>query len=201
MKLSKIALAVTLSFTMLVAGCSVSQFDAVLNEIAPAISTVLQIIAISRGTTADLTVATKVAKDVTTLETLYNDYQSVSSTSKPGVESQINAGFTVLNQDISSVLAVAQVNDPATQQKIEALITLVQTGVGIAEAAIPSNSLTAQTARFRAKKLNASDLADSYNKILVAKTGTKKVDDFTAKAHKIHVHNEFERLATFGKAK
>ena len=127
---AKVALAVTLSFTMIVAGCSVSQFDQVLNEIAPAISTVLQIIAISRGTTADLTVATKVAKDVTTLETLYNDYQSVSSTSKPGVESQINAGFTVLNQDISSVLAVAQVNDPATQQKIEALITLVQTGVG-----------------------------------------------------------------------
>ena len=197
MKLSKITLALVLSFAMLASACSISQFDAVLNEIAPAISTVLQIIAISRGTTVDLTLATKIAKDTTALETLYSDYQSVSSQSKPGVETQINAGFTVLNQDITSVLAVSQVSDPATQQKIEALVTLVQTGVGIAEAAIPSSNVSARAP----KNLSASDLADSYNKILVAKTGTKRVDDFTSKAHKIHNHNRFERYVTAGRAK
>lgn len=194
---SKAVLAVLLSFTVLVAGCSVSQFEAVLNEIGPAVSTVIQIIAISKGTPADLTPVVKIATDVKTLETLYSDYQSVSAATQPTVAGHINSAFTVLNGDLASIFSATQVSDPQTQAKITALVALIQTGVNIAEAAVPSANAKLQ---LKGSHLTASDLADSFDKVLTAKTGHPEIDNFTSK-HQIHEHGKFLRTITVGVVK
>jgi hypothetical protein len=192
----KSAIAVLLCCSMLATACSVSHFEAVLNEVAPAISTIIQIVAIVKGIPANTAIATKIGADVAALNKFYTDYEAASASGKAGIESDINNGFTVLNSDLSTVFAVAQVSDPNTQAKVSALISLVETAVGIAEAAIPGTvaKLTKAPAN-----LTASALVNSFNKILVAKTGNVTVDAFTPH-HKLHVHGEFVRTITLGRA-
>lgn len=195
MKLSKIILALVLIFTTLaMTSCSVSQFDAVLNEIGPAITTIIEIVAIVKGVPANTAVASKVSADVAAIEKLQTDLQSAEAASKPGIEASLNVGFSVLNSDLGSVFAVAQVSDQNTQAKITALVGLVETAVTIAEAAIPSSAVKLGK---KAPNLTASALIDSWNHVLVAKTGNSAVDAYTGK-HKLHKHGKFLRVASAG---
>ena len=191
-------LAVVLCLSMVNVGCSAAQFITVLNEVTPAVLTVLQIVALFKGTPVDTTIPTKIQADVTALEKLYTDYQAAAAADQPGIRNEITSAFAVLNADIGSVLTIAQVKDPATQAKIEALIALIQTAVTIAEAVIPPSASSDQLVR--ASKLTPGDFVDSYNKILTAKTGIAAVDAFTPK-HRIHIHSKLTRVLTFGLAK
>ncbi|HZP33952.1 MAG TPA: hypothetical protein VFB23_11390 [Candidatus Acidoferrales bacterium] len=190
--------AMCLVLTVATSGClSASQFEQVLNEVAPAVSTILQIVAIFTGQPVNTAVPEKIKADVAGLEQLYSDYQAAQPATKTGIAADINADFGVLSQDLTTVFSIAQVNDPKTQQKITQLIGFIQDGVQLAEAAIPQSS-----GRVGAKpvKLTPGDLVDSFDKVLVAKTGNKPVDDFTAK-HQLHLHSKFVRVVTFGRAK
>ena len=192
----KAVLAVALCMSLVVVGCNVSQFEAVLNEVGPAVSTIIQIVALVRGTPADTTIASKVSADVASIESIYNDWTIASAQAKPGLEGQIDAGFVTLNSDLNQVFSVAQVSDQNTQAKVTALVGLIETAVHIAEAAIPT-----PTGRLMAKNppsMSANQLVDSYNKILVAKTGNKSVDAFTPK-HKLHKnHSTIFHVVTLG---
>lgn len=183
--------------TMGVSGCNASQFEAVLNEVGPAIGAILQIVALVKGGTANTSLADKVGADVASLEKLYSDFEAANATSKGSVEAEIQAGFNVLNADLNQVFSIAQVSDQNTQAKVQALIGLVESAVKIAEAAIPSPSpaVAAQVAH-----LDASSFADSFDKILIAKTGNKAVDAATPKLQ-IHHHGFLVRVVTFGAAK
>jgi hypothetical protein len=200
MKFPKIALAMVLSCALVAQGCSQSQVNAVLNEIGPAVLTILQIIAVVKGTPVNTSLSSKVNSDVASVETLYTDFSSASATSKPGIEGQLNAAMGVLNNDLNDIYNVAQVSDKNTQAKITALVGLIGTAINIVEATLPSTP-SAMKASLQPTALNASGLADSWNKILVAKTGNAKVDDFTKHAHKIHNHGFFVRTITVGVAK
>lgn len=177
-------------------GCSVSQFNQVLNEIAPAVTTIIEIVALVKGTPADTTPVAKVSADVSALESLDVDFTNASANAQPGIETQINAAFTTLEGDLSDIFTLAQVSDPATQAKVSALVALVNTAVQIAESAIPNASAD----QVRNLQLTANGLVDSYNKVLVAKTGNAKLDAFTAK-HRIHNHSRFVRIVTGGMEK
>lgn len=177
-------------------GCSVSQFEAVLNEVGPAVSTILQIVAIAKGTAADTSLATKIAADVAAAEKVFADLQASTEANKGSLKAQLDADFVTLNNDLSSVFAIAQVSNKNTQAKITALVGLVESAVQIAEAAIPSNSAKA----VNAPKLSADELVDSFNNVLVAKTGDVKIDSFTPK-HKIHKHGKLVRVLSLGIAK
>jgi hypothetical protein len=174
-----------LALTLLTA-CNMSQFDAVLNEIGPAVATILQIIAIVKGTPANTAVASKISSDVAGVEKLYNDFEAADAASAPGVRADIQAGFNTLNADLSSVLAIAQVSDPNTQAKVTALINLTETAVQIAEAAVPPapGPAPAKALKAATNYMTAKQLKQSFNSILVAKTGNVAVDNFTAK-HKL----------------
>jgi hypothetical protein len=195
--MKKQLLAVALAISLVFAGCSVSQFEAVLNEIAPAVLTILQIVQLLKGGTVNTAAVSKISADVAGLEKLYSDWQAADAANQGSVAGQINAGFSVLTQDLTQVLSIAQVSDPNTQAKITALIGLIETAVNIAEAAIPA---TKARATLTAIELTANGLADSYDKILVARTGNATVDAFTPH-HKIHNHGKFVRVVTAGVAK
>ncbi len=195
MRLPKPALAILLACTMFATACTMSQFDAVLNQIGPAITAIIDIIAIVRGTPANLNIASKVSADVAGIEKLQTDLAKATSTSAPGIKADINAGFTVLTADLSTVYAMADVKDPNTQAKISALIALCDSAVQIAEAAIPSSAVLVSAKTV--PNLTASDLVASWNKILIAKTGNKAVDSYTSK-HELHLHSKLVRVITLG---
>ncbi|MGH9727504.1 MAG: hypothetical protein ACRD4V_02795 [Candidatus Acidiferrales bacterium] len=176
-------------------GCNASQFETVLNEVGPAIGTILQIIAIVKGGAANLSLSSKVGADVAGIEKLYADFEAANSASKGAIKAEINAGFTTLNADLGTVFAIAQVSDKNTQAKITALIGLVQSAIAIAEAAMPSSSPSA--AVVTPLSLDANSLVSSFNKILVAKTGNPAVDRATPHM-KLHIHGGFVRMASMG---
>lgn len=204
MKIPTAILAVVLSLALSIQGCSFSvpQFEAVLNEIGPAVLTILEIVSIFKGTPVNSALPSKINADVAGLEKLYSDFQAAQAAAKPGIQGDIASGFDVLNADLGTAFSIAQVSDPNTEAKITALIGLVQTGVGIAEAIVPAPSPAPVTAKaVVSTPLSASAIADSWNKILTAKTGNVKVDAYTKTAHRIHVHNVFTRTTTLGIAK
>jgi hypothetical protein len=177
-KFSTLAIVTVLACSLTLGGCSTAQFDAFLNVIGPAVADIIQIIAIVKGTPANLTPVTKIDADVAAVETLYHDFLAAGTAAQPGIQADINAGFTTLNADLGSVFTVAQVSNPNTQAKITALVSLVETGVNLAEAVVNTKGPSA-TETFTAKQLKSS-----FNQVLTAKTGNSSVDAFTAK-HKI----------------
>lgn len=193
----RVILSVVLIASLAFAGCTTAQFIQVLNEVPPAISTILQIIALAENKPANTALPAKIAGDVATLEKLYYDFQAAKIDMRPGIESDIGGAFLALNQDLSMVLKMAQVSNPNTQAKITALISLVETAVQIAEAAIPASAKSATLAPVH---LNASAVVDSFNKILVAKTGVPNVDAATPHM-RLHLHSNFVRAMSMGRAK
>jgi hypothetical protein len=193
----RVLLVLLLCSTVTLQGCSVSQFSAVLNEVEPAIVTILQIVALVKGTTADLSPATKVGGDIANIEKIYGDWQTASAAAKPGIEAQLNVLFDTLNNDLAPIFSIAQVNNTNVQAKVTAFIALIQTAVNIAEAVIPA---TAKRFGTNAPvKMDAETLVKSWNNILVAKTGNAMVDNYTPH-HKLHYHGLFVRTITVGHA-
>lgn len=193
------SLCVVLSLCLIVQGCTASQFEAVISEIGPAVATILQLVELFHPLGADATsLPTKISADAQALETLYNDWTTAVGASKDSIQADINAGFTVLENDLNSVFQIANVTDQQTQLKIAALIGLVQAAVSIVEALVPNLAVTA--GRYGAKNppaLDANTLVVSWNKILTAKTGNLRVDDYTSK-HQLHIHGRFLRIITIG---
>lgn len=182
--------------TVPMSGCSSTTFLTDLNLITPAVLNVLQIVALFEGVAVNSSLEAKVTGDVAAISKLYTDYQAAVGSDKQTIAADITAAFSVLNTDLATVYTVAQVKDPVTQAKIAALIGLIETAVQIAEAFITPPTAT----RSSAASLTASQLVDSYNKILTAKTGNSKVDAYTSK-HELHIHGTVVRHLTFGVAK
>lgn len=182
--------------TVTMSGCSAAQFIQVLNEVGPAVGVILQIVALSKGTTANLALQTKVDADTAALNKLYEDFESSATANKGSVDAEINGAFSTLQNDLSQVFVLAQVSNPNTQNKLTSLVGLIQGLVQIAEAAVPS---TAPAALAKAPAVSADQFIKTWNKTLTAKTGDAKVDAFTA-SHQYHRHNAFVRMLTFGKA-
>lgn len=178
-------------------GCSSSTFISVLNEIAPAVTDVLQIVALLKDKSVDTSLPAKISADVAALESLYSAFETADASAKGNIKAEIQAAFTTLNSDLSAIFTLAQVSDPMTQAKITALIGLIQVAVSIAEAVISSVDLAKTSSP---SIVTASELAVAYDRILVAPTGNAKVDAYT-KTHLIHNHGSLVRHLSLGIAK
>lgn len=190
-----LAVALSGAMTFGLAGCSVSQFDTYLNAIVPAIVDILQIIAVAKDQplpTAQSQLPAKIAADVSAVESLQSTFEAASAANKPGVQGQLNAAFTTLNSDLGAVEQLVNVVDIKSQQKVQLLVGLVESGVQLAEGLVSLNPNT--------PKLTPGQLVDSFNKDLVAKTGNAKLDEATAKMKKIHGHSLPIRVLSFGHA-
>jgi hypothetical protein len=191
-------LAVILCGSMLLTGCSaawVSTLDSILAAAAPALINILQIIAIAEGKPFHSELATKINSDAATIKQLAGDFASASAAAAPGVCQQLNAAIGVYTQDQQAVMALAQVSDSATQQKIAVLGGLVTSTVAAITAVIPQ--CQNRLAKMAEPPLNVQTFVADYNAALTAKTGNAAVDALTPKL-KIHEHRAFVRHATLG---
>lgn len=204
-RFSKIAIVLILGLSLGLSGCStawVTTFDNILVAAAPALVNILNIVAIAEGKPVDAALVTKVNADAANLKTLASDFANASAAAAPGACSQLQAAINTYSADEAAVLQIAQVSNPATQQKVATLSALVAGTVSAILAVIPSCSAppAALKAEFAGKgvPLPLSSFVSSYNSVLVQKTGDANVDAYTAK-HKIHVHSKFMRVITIGK--
>lgn len=180
-------------------GCTpsqVAQFENVLNQVAPAVATILQIVALFNANQNTQALPAKVGADVAAVEKLFSDYESAPSSAKGSIEAEVNAAFSVLQSDLQSVFQLAQVSDKNTQAKIAALVGLIGSALQIAEGFIVSPAATA----IPAVRLTPASFVGSWNKIVSAKTGNARVDAYTASHGRLHLHSKFVRIVSLGMA-
>jgi hypothetical protein len=198
MKRKSLYLATILSASILLTSCSaawVSTLDSILAAAAPALINILQIVAIAESKPFHAELATKINSDAATIKQLAGDFANASAASAPGVCQQLNLAVGVYAQDQQAVLALAQVSDPATEQKITVLAGLVTSTIGAITAVLPQCQNPA--GKLAEPPLNVRKFVANYNAVLTAKTGNAAVDGLTPKL-KIHEHGKFVRYATLG---
>jgi hypothetical protein len=191
--MKRITLALLLCCTMTIAGCSiawVTTLDDILAAAAPALINILNIIAIAKGEPLNTATTAKINADAANIKVLASDFASAQTAAAPTVCAQLQAAIQVYSNDINQVLTLAQVSDPATQEKIQVLSGLV-TGTVVGILAVIPNCQQAVTMRAsmesKSVPLPLKSFINSYNSTLVVPTGIVAVDSYTKK-HKIHGH-------------
>lgn len=202
-RLLSVTLLVVLALTF--TGCStawVTTLDSVLAAAAPALINILQIVALSKGTTVNSALQTKINADAAAVKSAAADFAKASGAAGPGACSQLQADLTTYQADLPAVLALAQVANVNTQNKIETLSALIVGVFGSLEPLIPSCSAPAMTnmratLRYGAPPLPLKNFVGSYNAVLTSKVNDPAVDAKT-KALKLHYHSKPVRLLSFG---
>lgn len=200
MKKSTMFLAGMLSLVMVASGCSaawVTTLDSILAAAAPALVNILNIIAIAEGKPINAALAAKINADAASIKSLAADFSNASAATGPQVCSQLQSAITVYQTDQQQVLALAQVVDPKTQQKIVILSGLVAGTAEAILAVLPSCQSPVVAKIGSAPPLPIRQFIVSYNAELVKPTGNAAVDNFT-KSHRVHSHSKFLRVLTLG---
>ena len=199
---ARTSLAVTLVCAMACTGCSssawVSSLDAILAAAAPALTNILEIVAVANGQPVDGALAEKIKVDAAAVETLAGDLAKGSTESAQGVCQQLRAAVSVYQNDEKLVLQAAQVSNSDTQTKIVLLTDLVASTLNAITAVIPScqNAVLAQ--RRAENTYDPSNFAGRYNSVLLDKTGNVAVDALTPKL-KLRQHSKVLHVLTFGR--
>lgn len=196
----KKVLVVVLSLAMLSAGCStawVATVDSVLAVAAPALTNILQIVAVANGKPLNGSLVAKINADATIIKTLAADFAKVSAGSAPGVCQQLRAAASAYQADQQLVLQAAVVSDSNTQIKITMLANLVAGTVDAILTAIPSCQSAAQSVK-AIPPYSVSRFTAEYNTILTTPTGDPAVDATTVRL-KLHRHSKVVSVITFGR--
>lgn len=198
----KFILAIVLSMALATVGCTtswVTTVDTILVAAAPALTNILEIIAIANGVPVNSALVNKIATDAGLIKTLSADFQKASATAGPGVCAQLQGAIGAYQADQALVMQAAQVSDVNTQNKIVVLSELVAGTVQTVLALVPPCSPTAAPAKMTvASSLRLSTFVSTYNSVLVAKTHNPAVDAATPKLV-IHQHSKFVRKVSFGR--
>ena len=88
-----------------------------------------------------------------------------------GLCSQLQVGITTYESDLPLVLQVAQVSDPNTEAKIEALSALIVSTFNSIEPLIPNCAAPAKTTLAVAVPLSVKNFVNDYNAEMVKPTG------------------------------
>lgn len=184
--------------------CSVAQFVTEFNqyasEIVPAVQSVLSILALF-GVGAPAAAIPAIKGDVAKVESLMTDFGNASAQSAPGVRNQLLAAMQTLMQDVNTVFSLANVNNAATQDKLTALITLLNSLIEEMIILIPTANTTVAVnlayAQARITLQSRGDFVGLFNSKLVEPTGIKAVDSLTRRS-RLHNHGTFLRWATLG---
>ena len=200
--LSKGLTAIVLSYCMILAGCSlawIGTLDTVLAAAAPALNNVLTVIALVQNKPVNQTLEDKITADAANLKVLAADFAKDSGTN-PTTCQEVQAGAAVLNDDAAVVLSLVNASGSSN---IAAIFAAADAFVVIVVGLIPAcNSPAAvkaykQSVPSKVAKINVNGLVENYNIALTKPTGNAAVDAYT-KANKIHTHNWFVRLISFG---
>lgn len=196
-----------LALTLISVGCStawLTTLDSILAAAAPALISILQIAALSKGTPVNSGLAAKINGDAANLKTIAQDLANASAAAQPQVCAQLQAALTTYESDLPAVLQVAQVSNVNTQNKIETLSALVVGVFGSIEPLIP-NCKAPAAATFKANlqggpPLTVKNFVQSYNAVLLSPVNDPPVDQNVHK-FKLHNHSLGIRILTLGIAK
>jgi hypothetical protein len=170
---------------------TINTIDSILAEVGPAVQIVVSLLPlltkenippnVVSGINAWVPVVTQ---DVSNLQSIVTQYQS--DLTDPTVQAKINAVIQTTENDVTSVLTMLKVLDPATQEKITAIVTAVGAAIISVENII--NSLKAKAGvkvAFKASPnqqfyKNGKDFVSKFNVVLHLPTGNPTVDGATA---------------------
>lgn len=166
----------------------VTQVNNILVEVGPAIQIVVSLLPLLTGKNIPANVvssinswATQAQQDVTQLGAIVQQYQG--DLTNPTTQAKINAVIQTTENDITSVLTMIHVLDPATQNKITEIVTATAAAIVSVENII-ANYTGAKVKRTLAKGqfvANGADFKNKFNALLHAPTGDASVDAATAK--------------------
>jgi hypothetical protein len=172
--------------------------DQILTIIGPALVNILQFVAIAEGKPMSAALAAKVNGDAAATKKIVDDFASADAAAQPGVCSQVQASFGVLQADEQQVFELTQVMSTASQQKAALLVGLAGSVFAAFETVIPScNPASLAKATRSRPPVNAPDFVASYNKIMASKDGNPPADKRSPKL-KIHLHSAPLRYASLG---
>jgi hypothetical protein len=168
-------------------GCSNSAtIEGYVVKFAPLLTNILEIVAAATGKdTSGL--QTKVTTDLASLEKLWTDY---SANPNATTWEALNDIFTTVENDATTVFALVQISDPATQSEAMVIVTAAQGIFAILETLFPAAPATVtkkvSERKFASylpqgfnssKRIDATNvLIDRANSALKVKTSNPKVD-------------------------
>lgn len=214
----RFGLALVLSVTIMLAGCStawIAQAEQIVAALIPAAANIVALVAALQGknvSASDLrtiqNAGSQAGADLQLVQSLITAYQKADEAAKPGILSQIQAALGAVKAELQGLLPALHIQDAATQAKVTAAVGIVLAEVQSLAAIVPlvsapSPTVAAQSAARIGRPqipLTASEFVSSFNSTLTAKTGNADLDRATA-GLQIHVHGKAARWATAGALK
>ncbi len=174
--LPSLVLGVMLGLVSLSSGCTTPSWVVEAERIAkvalPIVEGLASIVGVSAGSAVG-----QVVNDLNLVFTLFDTYQAAPSAD---TLQQIQAGLNTVNADIGQILPAAHVKNPATQNKVAAILQLVTSEFSNIASLIPSSSASLSLPARRAARpklpITAKDFKAQYNKIVTAETGDLACD-------------------------
>lgn len=196
MRQKVLAVVMILAFGLNSTACSttwLSTFDGYLQVAGPILIQILDIVALAKGTPVPAQLEAKITADQASLNSLAASVQSAASTNVQGACAQFNLAVQTFAGDLSAIEQLANVSNSATQNEINAAVSIAQQAIAEVETPIAAcQSAPGQTAALAALQLTATgitspnDIVKRFNAVVDAK-------------HHVHLHNKFMRIVSFGK--
>jgi hypothetical protein len=182
----KIALAIVLSLSMLATGCSAQWISVALADLPVLTQMALNIAALvatlqsgkqlsPAEAAAIQNISAEASKDLTLLQTFYNDYKANPSAD---TMQRIENVIADINQNLPALLQAAHINDPILAARVTAGVNLILTTVTSFASLIPQTAVPS-TARKTQRSLaipKARDLKKQWNQQVCAPTGNVGFD-------------------------
>ena len=192
MKLSRLILASILAVVMVATACSTSWVNeaiAITNAILPVAVNVIQLVTALQGTatsSGDTVLAQKwantVTADLTTLQTLLNQYNAAAASAKPGILGQIESALAVTQNDLGTLLPVLHISNAQTVAKITAIVGLVSAEIQSIAALVQAAQSTKTSGWHQlsvAKPMTAEEFKTAYKTLVKSRSGYSPLDAAT----------------------
>lgn len=200
------ALALVMIFTSVpfMAGCSSSQALADVERFEPVVVNALVLACTISASPLCGTAQVTIKNDYDNVVRLWTDYNTaVAGTASSSAWNDLNAAFTVFEQDSSTIFAFGL---GLNQPEVTAIVASAQVLLAAIEALFPASPVGASSTKMFAKYGAAHTV---YNKSWLknwmldynAKVDTAKKAHKSAKLHKVYLHGAFAHYATGGLVK
>ncbi len=143
----RMALAVVLSATMILAGCSTSwieEAEQIVSALIPAAGNIVALVAALQGKTVSATdlqtiqnAGSQAGADLQLIQSLIAAYQKADDAAKPGILNQIQNAINAVQGNLQGLLPALHIKDAATQTKIAAVVGILLSEVQSLAAVVP----------------------------------------------------------------
>jgi hypothetical protein len=182
---TKIALAIVLSLSLLATGCSAQWITVALADLPVLTQMALNIAAMvttlqsgkqlsPAESSAVQNISAEASKDLTLLQTFYNDYKANPST---GTRQNIEKVITEINQNLPALLQAARISDPTLAARVTAGVNLILNTVSSFASLMPTTAASTSQKTGRGISIpKAKDLKKQWNEQVCRPTGNSGLD-------------------------